>query len=335
MTPAQKMSNLTVTSRKDTVRSWRDCQNAHEFCKHFGLRDHVAGSLDCLPFGPDQSAAGCDFGSFISKAMELYFGRVREILDKGRCDDFDWNYLQVANGVTTEDELISLYISFLKATALAVPVEGYAAQYMQILASKIPTKSVKTREEDKNDYILLQRAFHRPEGGQRNVAKPVYDQIVKYYREYDDSVYGSPYTSIVGPSGIGKSFVIQSIARQGLAYVIYVSLAEPSSKAYPRRSLLAQSMTSSHPSYTETERAAMTTFFECYIAASMVQVRLCRKHRIHPLEFFNMQVCDIYQAYQIEIKDSLEKLMMPVRDTYRASTKNSQSQSGRTQSQPR
>ena len=85
-------------------------------------------------------------------------------------------------------------------------------KHVSLQVTRLLTKSARQRGEQERNYTLLQNAFHRPEAGPRNVAKPVYDQIVEYYRQYDDSIYGSPYTSIVGPSGIGKSFVMQSIA---------------------------------------------------------------------------------------------------------------------------
>lgn len=34
----------------------------------------------------------------------------------------------------------------------------------------------------------------------------------------------------------------------------------------------------------------MTTHFECFIAASIVQVKLCRQCNVHPLTYFDMQV---------------------------------------------
>ncbi|KAN0067422.1 hypothetical protein V8E54_014512 [Elaphomyces granulatus] len=300
------MSKLRIPS----ATGWRDCRNAREFSDHFKLSDRIAQLL------PDTDS---DFQPVMLELMRLYFNQLRNLLHES---DFDWNYVDAESGMTTEDELVTLYAVLIEATQLTSPLKQFIPQYKSILQQRIPTKSAtksaKQRSEQERNYTLLQNAFHRPEAGPRNVAKPVYDQIVEYYRQYDDSIYGSPYTSIVGPSGIGKSFAMQSIARQGLAYVIYVSLAEPSSTAYPRRSLLADSMTRHGPEYTSDKvRAGITTFFECYIAASMVHVQLCKKYRIHPLEFFNLQVCQEYQSYyQTEIKEAIEELAISVWKAY-------------------
>jgi hypothetical protein len=104
------------------------------------------------------------------------------------------------------------------------------------------------------DRRAFERVFHRSEEGQAGIAQTIYSQISNYYSRYDPVVYGSPYTSIVGPSGIGKSFTLQSIARQGLAYVVYVSLAEPESAAYPPRSYVASDLTSSLQVYLPEDR---------------------------------------------------------------------------------
>ncbi|KAN0068102.1 hypothetical protein V8E54_013672 [Elaphomyces granulatus] len=49
----------------------------------------------------------------------------------------------------------------------------------------------------------------------------------------------------------------------------------------------------------------------------MVHVQLCQKYRIHPLEFFNLQVCQEYQSYcQTEINEAIEELAISVRKAY-------------------
>ena len=306
----QEMSKLRIPS----ATGWRDCRNVREFSDYFKLSARLS---DCIvQWLPVEDY---DFQSHMLEMIRNYFEKLRSILHES---DFDLNYIDAESGMTTEDELVTLFAVLIEATQLSAPFKQFIPQYKSILQKIIPTrsatKSARQRGELEHNYTLLQNAFHRPEAGLRNVAKLVYDQIVEYYRQYDDSRYGSPYTSIVGPSGIGKSFVMQSIARQGLAYVIYVSLAGPSSTAYPRRSLLADSMTRHSPEHMSgNERAGITTFFECYIAASMVHVQLCKKYQIHPLEFFDLQVCQEYKSYyQTEIKEAIEELAIFVRKAY-------------------
>jgi hypothetical protein len=148
-------------------------------------------------------------------------------------------------------------------------------------------------KEGQGDYTGLKKAFHRNEEGKASVSQDIYNQISSYFRNYHPLSYGtrSPYTSIVGPSGIGKSFALQSIARKGLSYVVYVNLSTPATTAYPPRSYISRRryhLTSDMPVFNDHDRARMTTQFECFIAASVRQVRLCRRYSIHPIDFFKM-----------------------------------------------
>ncbi|KAN0084865.1 hypothetical protein V8E54_001332 [Elaphomyces granulatus] len=292
--------------------TWRSLKTIDEFCQFFGLSENIKKQLEGLS-PPNQSTVSC-----ILDLMQDFFQTLKPRI--ANQSSLDLRYLDRDGTEDRDDKLLNIYVACMQLTGRAMFSERSAESCLAVLNIHVPRKTKEGQEcgEQERNYTLLQNAFHRPEAGPRNVAKPVYDQIVEYYRQYDDSIYGSPYTSIVGPSGIGKSFVMQSIARQGLSYVIYVSLAGPSSTAYPRRSLLADSMTRHGPVYTSDKaRAGITTFFECYIAASMVHVQLCKKYQIHPLDFFNLQVCQEYQSYyQTEIKGAIEELVIFVRNAY-------------------
>lgn len=77
------------------------------------------------------------------------------------------------------------------------------------------------------------RAFHR-QHGKRDVATEMYQRIRSYFNEYYGSIaYSASYTCIIGPSGIGKSYMIQQLAYQNYCYVIYASLASSDSKSLP------------------------------------------------------------------------------------------------------
>lgn len=53
------------------------------------------------------------------------------------------------------------------------------------------------------------------------------------YAGYDSSRnYLAPYTTIVGPSGIGKSFAVKELAFAHNLYVVYLNLSE-TSRGYP------------------------------------------------------------------------------------------------------
>lgn len=64
---------------------------------------------------------------------------------------------------------------------------------------------------------------------------------------------------------------MKQIAREHRTYVVYASLATSGSDAYPHRSPIANYIS------VITRRPEMTMFFEAFIAASLVHVKLCKK----------------------------------------------------------
>jgi hypothetical protein len=69
-------------------------------------------------------------------------------------------------------------------------------------------------------------------------------------------------------------------------------------------------LTSDMSVFNDYDRARMTTQFECFIAASVRQVRLCRRYSIHPINFFKMQVRgDDHWEFQTQTRDHLGSLV--------------------------
>ncbi|KAK9478369.1 hypothetical protein V1514DRAFT_367795 [Lipomyces japonicus] len=60
--------------------------------------------------------------------------------------------------------------------------------------------------------------------------------IDENFQRYNDGAILSPYTSVVGPSGIGKSFTAKQLANSQGVYVVYSSFAVSDGSAYPPRS---------------------------------------------------------------------------------------------------
>ncbi|KAL1979111.1 hypothetical protein VTN96DRAFT_6838 [Rasamsonia emersonii] len=137
----------------------------------------------------------------------------------------------------------------------------------------------------------MKDAFHQEDRG-RDVAKMVHDQIVKFLNDYNSGGYFSPYTSLIGPSGIGKSFLVKQMAYQNRIYIVYASLGIPAACCYPGRSAIADLIGFIH------DRPAMIMFFECYIVASLVHVELCKDFGITAAAFFDLQVDELFAEFQ-------------------------------------
>jgi hypothetical protein len=148
--------------------------------------------------------------------------------------------------------------------------------------------------------------------GRDPVSNVVWDKICEYNSIYDFSDYTSPYTSIVGPSGIGKSFCTRSIAAANHAYVIYVSFADLCSKleTYPSRSWISNCLLDTHSFYKNLS-AKVATRFECFIASSIRQVQAYRRYEISPIDFYEIQINRSkpeYQRFCQKMQDHIEKL---------------------------
>jgi hypothetical protein len=125
-------------------------------------------------------------------------------------------------------------------------------------------------------------------------------KIIDYYGSYRSEKHLSPYTSVVGPSGIGKSFAISQMARQHGIYVVYASLSPRGALPYPERSCIANKVPLNG------NRSDMVFFWECYVISSLLEVEICRLVGITPAGFYNLQAMQRYQEYQKTFSDWVE-----------------------------
>lgn len=93
----------------------------------------------------------------------------------------------------------------------------------------------------------------------------------------------------------------QELARKGL-YVVYASLAGKNLGAYPCRSKIADIINK----FRGANQEQTTMFFECYIAANLVNVEICIKYGISPVGFFESQVGFRFFSFQHTIARYVE-----------------------------
>ncbi|KAI5287713.1 hypothetical protein KEM54_005802 [Ascosphaera aggregata] len=165
---------------------------------------------------------------------------------------------------------------------------------------------------------VVRRAFDMEEHGNTFSTRPslgVYRRICQYNQSWTSIHYLSPYTSIVGPSGIGKSYIVSQLARQHKAYVVYISLAVPRSSGYPRRSPLADFISNINFAdmalVGEEERmkfddtsAIMVENWKQLILVCYLEVLACIKIGISPSQFYNMQLDEDQEpSYAVRLLD--------------------------------
>lgn len=99
-----------------------------------------------------------------------------------------------------EDRIVSMYLHFVKI-ALAHNVD-HNEEYLSVRKMFL--------------HASPADVFHRVPNKDHNVSCAILDEIEADFDAYNSKSYIAPYTSLLGPSGIGKSYTIQHIAREGM-----------------------------------------------------------------------------------------------------------------------
>lgn len=212
----------------------------------------------------------------------------------------DWEKIPYTRDITptkeSTDNLIYVWIR-LKKFDYSLNVNSID-QFTEMLSNILP---ITKQKETKIPREATALAFHRDKKLTANGNCPsesIYKKIIEYYQTYNPKKHLAPYTSVVGPSGIGKSLAIQQLAMQHNMYVVYASLARRKSNAYPRRSGIADAL----PWGSREDKAE---FWECFITVGLSMVEVCKEAGITPAGFYNLQTKEYYSAYQTEFSQQV------------------------------
>lgn len=205
----RSLSDVSETEKAE----WRNYSDPKEFYESTGwdqgyLRSFVSDFTD------DVAQIGCSFEGWLFFTAQFEMSYLYSTLEiKGLNGQIDWTKISYDDVIsaTTEigvDNLIYVWTQ-LKKFSYRLNAKKVENEYVQMLATMMP----KTRRENR-EICEKERAqaFHRVQRPTENGKLPseaVYRKVVTYYNSYRDNTHLSPYTSIVGPSGIGKSFSIQ------------------------------------------------------------------------------------------------------------------------------
>lgn len=155
---------------------------------------------------------------------------------------------------------------------------------------------------------LARLAFHQ-EPARRDTASALYRRILGLSKAHQETaLYFSPFTLVIGPSGIGKSFLTKQLAHQNHAYVVYVCLA--TNHAHPNLSQSPPTNLFARPC----ARDQMTTLVECFVAAGLAHVKLCRSFGINAMGFYEMQAQENFSSLQNISRDCLEQFFKVMGD---------------------
>lgn len=220
--------------------------------------------------------------------------RIQKVVElAGKEKSIQWSLLDLSGSLEMTDvscdNLIFCWLEAMKINCFVTA--GHTDEYEQLFHYLLPI-AVKPMEETSD---VVASAFHReerptPDG--RLASEGIYRKIVQYYKAYPNGKYLAPYTSVVGPSGIGKSFIISQMAHGYSVYVVYSNFAEKGMLPYPERSAIADILP-----HKET-RLVQSSFWESYLMVAMCDVELCRRIGVSPGGFYYLQTMKAYRDYQ-------------------------------------
>jgi hypothetical protein len=288
--------------------SWRSSENVKDFCECFDLPEAIENRLG---HGISILPKHKDFKARMLSLMEGFFNVTIAMLQKNTT--LDLSSLQRIEGDDEHDDmLMSIYVNCIKEIGTVFWVTNYGNEILDVLKPHLPQLQKPqpivrgqnpTGSLDATTPATAMIAFHKAEKGYggKLVSEIVWERICACYWAYSSLWHTSPYTSIVGPSGIGKTFSIKSIASSGFAYVVYASLDLDSKKEspYPKpQPVSAWLFNKVMARSKDSERAITTTKYECFTATNIINVKLCRRYGISPIEFFDMQIVENDVLYE-------------------------------------
>lgn len=117
----------------------------------------------------------------------------------------------------------------------------YTVLYEACPSNPIPDEAYS--KEGDSERRLAKLAFDREEALPTNgssSSQTLLDEIDNYIEQYyaETGFFLAPYTSLVGPSGMGKSFAVKQLAKVHSQYVLYISLAPPGTAPIPEDTLI-------------------------------------------------------------------------------------------------
>ena len=295
---SQAASLMTEKSLGDHSASekgrWREYEDEPEkFFEHLDLPP-VSKEYMRRRFQFHADNTGDNLKSFLMVAAMTDLTRIQKIVElAGKERSIQWSLLDLSGSLEMTDgscdDLIFCWLGAMKINRF-VTTEN-TDEYEQLFRYLLPI-AVKPVEETSD---VVASAFHReerPTSDGRLASEKIYRKIVQYYKAYPNGKYLAPYTSVVGPSGIGKSFIISQMAHGYGMYVVYSNFAEKGMLPYPERSAIADIVP-----HKET-RAVQASFWESYIMVAMCDVELFRRVRVSPGGFYYLQTMKAYRDYQ-------------------------------------
>lgn len=170
------------------------------------------------------------------------------------------------------DQLVKTWVLLQrKYDSLTLPISA-AKDALDLIQS-----TVISADPEPRDYTKAALAFQvdeKPTASGEFASDGVFAALLNQRLRYRGGGYLSPYTTIVGPSGVGKSFSVRQLAvRHGL-YVVYSNLSSSTSRGYPRPVMIGPAVPSGG------KREAMISEWKLYLEDQFKIVDWCKEAKI-------------------------------------------------------
>ncbi|KAK2761667.1 hypothetical protein FQN54_001495 [Arachnomyces sp. PD_36] len=292
----EKSLGLFSTTEKS---DWRRFTGPHEFGDFYGWskedKDRLANFFDDAL----QGANNLSFSQFLVEFSQSEMLRTRNLLTAQQRQVIRWGDLPLDEHINTDHDLCdNLVVTWgeIRKDISRINLENRDI-CAKILHRLIPA----TRRPPRGVASVPQLAFQQDElavsGGQYS-SDHVLGKVLEYCRSYDPKRHLAPYTSLVGPSGIGKSFSVSQLAIKHGVYVVYVNLAPAAYQGYPKRSSIADKIPSYEDTVERDARDRLTLFWESLIWVGLIHTAICQKLGISPRSFFILQSMPTYSSFQ-------------------------------------
>lgn len=310
------LSNATMQTVSDVAAEeksqWRQHTDPEDFFNSTGwdrtyletFRQTVSdnpkerGIVQWLPEEASEDLSGLQyrFRNVPSNEKEIRWDRIfnnYRLTEAARIDDMVYVWIQV--------KLVDFRLSRLKN-------EDIKNVLHQLLPMVRP---------DAVEHKIAANAFHAEEmpTADGQPSDGFCDQLLNSYAAYDRRSHLAPYISVVGPSGIGKSFMMRQMAVRYGIYVVYTSFAPYDAGVYPKRSLLATKFPTKNLT-----RPELVKFWDIFIVVSLIEVDGCRQVGITATGLYNLRAKDGYEKYQ----EMFSGLVLDIFNTRRGSRQSNQ-----------
>ncbi|XHG06275.1 hypothetical protein AWENTII_009480 [Aspergillus wentii] len=300
LTKSQRASHegergITESHRVVRLR-WREAHSLEDFAQLAGWGPDLVESIRPMftPYGTVEE--------FVRQYGSMYIGKLINAYKNRRDLSLEVN-LSAMELLSVESNIDELAAA-LAETAKILHIwkqdrfEDYHRVFLQLYPSSLAQQSVDWRARVSNALLT---ALQRERIGRDQISE-IWNMIVACFEKYESTRVFSPYTSIIGSTGCGKTSTVENFARAGKCYVSYANLAARGEFTVPKRSIMADRIAEIE------DRAELTIFFEVYIASALEQVVLCRRTGITAYGFWQIQVLQQFEDLQTDIADHVHEL---------------------------